>query len=305
MKTKEVRKFPLATTVYLAGLGAVIACSSQVNGTPDGGTSSTSSTAGGSTTTGGSSSSGASTTSGTSSGSAGSSVTTTCSQPASPDGGFAPLIDFSKACGGDGGPNLACFGAYPTLYGGSFAFAPTTDSTVSDAGVGCTTFGTQSTFAATLDTTGKTWTLAGKVGGFSGGGLWIAPCVNVQGYTGIQFTVSGSIGISTDGGDAGASNQVQLQISQLSDWGVSTAGGTCLAADGGAGANCNPFTYNFSVPASPQVIQVPFSMLTAGAPVATFDPAHIIQVQWQLPWPCTGGTPYMASVVFQNVQFYK
>src|SRR5579872_47455 len=111
MKTKEVRKFPLATAVYLAALGAVGACSSQVNNTPDAGSNSGSTSATGSTTTSGGSSSSGATTSGMTSGSSSSGVATTCTQPASPDGGFAPLIDFSKACGGDGGPNLACFGA--------------------------------------------------------------------------------------------------------------------------------------------------------------------------------------------------
>jgi hypothetical protein len=221
----------------------------------------------------------------------------TCTKPPAPaDGGNPTLIDFTKGCGGDAGPNLACFGTYPSLYGGTFAFAPTTDmSPDPDSGAGCNIFGTQSTFAATLDTTAGTWTIGGEIGGYSGGGLYIGPCVDATGFTGIQFMLSGSIASTSD---AAGSNQLQIQVSQLSDWNVASVGGTCT------GTTCNPFVSSFNIPATPTLVKVPFSMLTGGAPVSTFDPAHIIQIQWQFPWQCQGGTPYMGTATISNVQFY-
>jgi hypothetical protein len=290
------RNTRLAAALLLGGGAAAgVACSTTaVDNVPDGGSSSSASNA---STTGGGSTSSASNGSTTTSSSA-STVTVVCTQPASPDGGFASLIDFSKACGGDAGPNLACFGTYPTLYGGTFSFSPTADSAPDDSGVGCNIFGSQSTFTATLDTTAKTWTLGGEIGGYSGGGLYIGPCVDASAYTGIEFTLGGSIAATSD---AAGSNQLQVQVSQLSNWNVASAGGDCLTA----GETCSPSIANIDVPATPSDVKVPFSTLSGGAPVAAFDPAHIIQIQWQLPWQCQGGTPYMASVTIANVQFYK
>lgn len=281
-----------AALLLLGGAAVAIACSTTpIDNVPDGGTSQSTSAA----TTGGSSSGG---TGATTSSSSVATSAVVCTQPPSPDGGFAPLIDFSRACGGDAGPNLACFGTYPSLYGGTFSFAPSTDSSPDDAGVGCNIFGTQSTFAATLDTTAKTWTLAGEVGGYSGGGVYIGPCVDATGYTGIEFTLSGSIASTSD---AAGSSQLQLQVSQLSNWNVASVGGMCL----GAGQTCSPSIANVDISATPTDVKVPFSSLSGGLPVAKFDPAHIIQIQWQLPWQCQGGAPYMASITLANVQFYK
>jgi hypothetical protein len=300
-KITAIRNAKIAALVALAAAGAAVACTTnEVNSTPDGGNGSSSAT-----NASGSSSGGVSTTQNTS-GSTGSqsatSSSSTCSKPPTPDGGYAPITDFSKWCGGDAGPNLGCFGAYPNFYGGTYSYAPTTDSQPDDAGVGCTTFGTQSTFVATLDTANKAWSWAGEIGGYSGGGLWLGGCVDASAYTGIQFTISGTLGAM---GDGGASGQMQLQVSDLEDWNVASAGGTCLAADGGPGANCTPGIYSFDVPATATAIQVPWSMLAGGAPMSALDPSRIIQLQWQLPWSCQGSTPYMADVKITDVQFYK
>jgi hypothetical protein len=303
--TMAVRKIPIAMALLLTAGWAAGACTTtEVTSPPDsGGASSSGSGSGGSSGSSGSSS-------GTNPGDDGSASMpdvivppTVCGVPPSPDGGFAPLIDFSMLCGGDAGASLACFGAYPTLYGGTYSYASTTDSLPNDAGVGCAVYGSQSTFATTIDTVGKSWNWSGTVAGFSGGGLYIVPCANAAAYTGIQFTMSGTLGITA--GDAGASTQMQFQVSQLQNWPTASGGGLCLSADGGPGTDCNPSVFNFDVPATSTVIQVPWTALTGGTPDMIFDPAHIIQIQWQLPWPCTGGTPYAANVSIQNVQFYK
>ncbi len=329
----ERKHLPVAAVLLLTGAGVATAsaCSTtQVNGDAGGG----SGTSGTTTGTSGTAATGASGTTAGSTGSTGSvsgstgsvtgtsgtsgTVTTVCTRPPTTDGGYAPLIDFSKACtnsdGGttmgpnyDGGTtNLACFGSYPSLYGGTFPpFGPTTDTMPDDAANAfvCTTYGTQNTFGTTLDTVNKQWIWAGEVTGFTGDGIYIGPCVDASQFSGIELNVFGTVGAPDDGG---ASDQMQIQLSQLDDWGYATAGGTCLAADGGPGANCNPFIANFSVPATPGVpIDIPWSAFSGGSPDAQIDPAHIIQLQWQLPWPCQGGVPYQTNVTFQTVAFYK
>ncbi|HXX68982.1 MAG TPA: hypothetical protein VEK07_17480 [Polyangiaceae bacterium] len=305
-----IRNLPIAATVFVAGAAMAAACTTTTAAPTGNGNNSSSATS--STSTSGTSA--ASTGSGSTSSaggtqtvadSGGTGVTTTCTVPPIGDGGFAPLITFNTQCGGDAGPNLACFGTYPTLYGGTFSYSNTTDSTPNDAGVGCTTFGSQSTFAVTLNPTADTWTWSGVVGSYVGGGLYIVPCVNAQAFTGIQFTIYGTVGATEDGGTG---DEVQVSISDLEDWGVPSAGGVCpLATDGGPLTVCNPFSASFPVAATAAdgVVQIPFSSLVGGGPDTTFDPAHIIQIQWQLPWPCTGGTPYTTNVTIQDVGFYQ
>lgn len=305
----NVRNLPTLASVFVSSAALAAACttttapSSTANGSSS--TSSGASTSGTSTasTGGGNSSAGSSAQSTVAD--AGPTVTTICTAPPIADGGFGLLIPFSTVCTGDSGPNAACFGSYPTLYGGTFTYSSTTNSTPNDAGVGCLTFGSQSTFAATLDTTAGTWNWSGVVGSYAGGGLYIVPCVDAHTFTGIQFTMYGTVGATEDGGSG---DEVQVSISDLEDWGVPTAGGVCpLAEDGGPLTVCNPFSASFSVAATAAegVVQIPFSSFVGGGPDTTFDPSHIIQIQWQLPWPCTGGTPYTTNVTIQDVGFYQ
>jgi hypothetical protein len=307
------QRLPIAITVLLA---AGACTTTAVNGPSDGGSGGS-----GGSATGGSGGSGGSATGGSGGSAAGgsggsggsaaggsggsgggdaSSTLKTCLVPPSPDGGFAPITDFSKACGGDGGANQVCFGAYPGFYGGAFnpPFATSTDSTVMDGGGGCNTFGTQSTFGVTLDTTAMTWNWTGTVGGYDGDGFYFGNCVDASGYSGVEFTLSGTLGAgaSVDGGSPG-----QMEFSAATLENVSVDGGGACAT----GSTCNPATYLFNLPATSTVIQVPWAQLTGGTPDATFDPAHITGIQWQLPWPCTAAGPYTASVTFTNVQFYK
>lgn len=305
----KFRNLPLAATVLMTAGALVEACTTTT--APSSTTSSTSGNTGTNTNTT-TSTTGTGTTTATTTSSSSSTTPTdaatgptlpTCIVPPTADGGFAPMINFSTVCTGDGGPNLACFGAYPTWYGGTFSYVNADNSTPNEAGVGCLTFGSQSTFAVTLDTTTESWNWAGEVGGYVGAGLYTIPCIDASSFTGIQFTMFGTVGATQDGGTG---DEVQLQVSQLQNWNVASVGGTCLASDGGSGATCNPATASFPVPATAGTpIQIPWSSMLGGQPDPQFDPAHIIQIQWQLPWPCTGGTPYMTNLSIQNVGFYK
>jgi hypothetical protein len=308
------QRIRLAITVLLTAAGAVGACTTtEVNGT-DGGHGSGGSggsgagnggSGGSSTGNGGSGGSSTGGSGGSSTGGSGGSGTDaaslkTCVVPPSPDGGGAPITDFSKACGGDGGANQVCFGAYPGFYGGAFnpPFATSTNSMIMDGGGGCNTFGTQSTFGVTLDTTAMTWNWTGTVGGYDGDGFYFGNCVDASGYSGIEFTLSGTLGAGASV-DAGAAAQMEFSALTLENVTVD-AGGACAH-----GSTCDPANYLFDVPAASKTIQVPWSSLTGGMPDATFDPAHITGIQWQLPWPCTATGTYTVNVTFTNVQFYK
>lgn len=307
----QLRSLPLAASLLMTAGALVEACTTTTGSSTN---TNSASTTGTGTGTGNSTGTGAATTGTATGSSAGSStqavadsgpVLPNCVQPPSADGGFAPMINFATACTVDGGlsPTLACFGTYPTWYGGTFSYVNADNSTPNDAGVGCLTFGSQSTFAVAVDTATPAWNWSGTVGGYVGAGLYTIPCIDASQYTGIQFEMYGTVGATQDGGTG---DEVEIQVSQLQNWNVASVGGTCLAADGGPGPTCNPSIASFSVPATASApIQIPFTSLLGGAPDTTFDPAHIIQIQWQPPWPCTGGSPYATNLTVQNVGFYK
>jgi len=251
---------------------------------------------------GGSGSGGASGDSGSSTIDAGS--VTCVLPPQSPDGGLAVLTANATPLALDaGGAYLSTFGAYNGYGGGMYVFptvGPGVDQPANpDAGVNCSTFASQNSFLPTFSPSTNAWAIAGTVAGYSGFGMWQYHCDNASAYKGIQFTVSGDLGVpGEDAGDAGTATQMQIQVTQLSnDLAGSTTGASCAS-------NCVPASYYFSVPNTPTVVKALWSEFSGGSPNPTIDnPGQIIQIQFQLPWPCTGGVPYTPNVTIQNIAF--
>jgi hypothetical protein len=212
-----------------------------------------------------------------------------------PAGGV--ITDFATPCPADGSTvGQACFGvynktvnggtwaAYPPIGGGADA-GPDTDQ---EAGAACTSFPSKSTFTASTST--GVWVLSGMVSTWSGTGIWLAPCVNATGFTGIEFTI---------GGQAGPNSTMTITGSQLSNWANPAVGGTCTSG-------CAGSTAIFTVPATPTVVKVPWTDFTGGSPNDSIDdPSKLIQFQWQLDWQCDGSVaPYTANVTIDDLKFY-
>jgi hypothetical protein len=206
------------------------------------------------------------------------------------------------------------FGTYGSVFGGTYSYPSTGQGTATyyDAG-GCTGYcGCDTNLAPSTFTAGGAsggWAFSGNVVTYSGAGTWLSPCVNASAFTGgVQFMVSGSTNDAQ--GDAGNTNQLQLSVWQLSNWGVATAGGTCLAADGGPGdmTQCKPAAYTFSIPGTntPTAVTVHWTDLKGGLPQDSItDPGHLIQLQLQLPWNhCQTGTAYMPNVSITQIKFF-
>jgi hypothetical protein len=222
------------------------------------------------------------------------------------------LADFSTATANDAGG--LDFGTYGSVFGGTFPFPSLGQGTKSyyDAGPdGCTGYcGCDTNFAASAFTAGGSaggpWVFSGEVATYSGGGTWVSPCVNASAFTGIEITVAGST--NDPDPDGGVSNQLQLSVSQLSNWNVASVGGTCLTD----GATCSPALATFTIPGTdtPTPVTVPFSDLKGGVPEATLsDPASIIQLEIQLPWTsngnCRTGATYKPNVSISKIAFVK
>jgi hypothetical protein len=322
--------FSILSVTLGAGLAAYGCTTTAVNGTPDGGSGSSSS--GSSSSSGGSSSSSSggssgsssgSSSSGGSSGSSGSSSGTvadagpiTCSAKVPmTDAGTFVISDFSTVAASDAGLANTAFGTYPGYFGGTYFYPgfplvpgpglPGMDQLPNlDAGNYCSQPLSQNSFVAAVKPASKSWVWTGTVAGFSGGGFYIqsAPvlCVDASAYKGVSFTISGTMGSA---GDAGT-NQILFKAFEAADRQVLPAGmagppGTCTM-----GAACNPPSYAFTLPATPTTMTVHWTDLTGGVPDPTLsDPSTLSGIEWDLPWPCTGATPYPVNINITNVQF--
>jgi hypothetical protein len=219
------------------------------------------------------------------------------------DGGAFVISDFTTV--NDGGTTT--FGAWPGYYGGTYAYpgGPSADQAVNpDAGITCSQPLSQDSFVATIEPMSKSWVLSGTVAGFSGFGFYLQSnpvlCVDASAYKGVSFTISGTLGSPGDAAtDAGTSQQIVFKAIDEADLKVEDAGppGTCT------GTNCSPPTYSFTLPTTPTTMTIHWTDLMGGVPMATFDPSTLSGIEWDLPWPCTGGTPYPVNITIQNVQF--
>ena len=132
--------------------------------------------------------------------------------------------------------------------------------------------------------------------GYAGIVLWFGPCIDattVMGggtTTGLSLTIGGSLG--------GAGLKVQPQTS--TNYPVDTANGKgeCLFTDCDARfSQCSPPTVTLStIPATPEVTNLPWAMFTAGVPEATATTDGNGLVGLQLQFECSGGTACAINV---------
>ena len=219
---------------------------------------------GGSTGSGGSTNSGGTTattggTTGTGGATAGGATAApTCTPGVSP---ATPLITDFSATGAArwhplvGGGKWGTIGA---LSGSIFSYAPS-----------------NSTMNATVDTTSENLVLAGTVaaGDFANGGMSFDACVNTTTYTGVQFTLGGSV--------AGCDLYFQVQTFDEKPAGSGQVGG------------CTTGCYVFpgtKLTSTSGVVSVPFANLSGGQ--LTTEPAianEVVGLQWQFQSPAPVG----------------
>ncbi len=185
--------------------------------------------------------------------------------------------------------------------------------TIYDAGPdGCAIYcGCDTNVAPSSLTTGNSTpalSLVGDVVTYSGFGTWLYKCVDASQYSGIQLTVSGST--NDLGPDGGANRQIQVQVTELENWSVASAGGTCLAADGGPGdmTMCQPATATVNLP-STGMVEVPWSAFTGGAPKKSIDDPGATSCRSRCSSPGTTARqapPYMPNIsTISNIGFYQ
>jgi hypothetical protein len=279
----------------LLTVGAFAACSSSGddNGTNNtGGTSTThagtgNTTAGTANTTGGT----GNTTGGTGNTTAGTSAggTSAGGTNAGGSGGGNPNGPFTCAAKkptsalitefADLGPNPTNAGQFVYtlgLPGGTFGYQPK-EFVVSDAS--------------------KSLNIKGKVMNYDGFGVYFTDCTDASAYTGVSFNIKGMVG---PGG------KLNFRFQSNADMAVNVAAkkGGCVVPAGTADPYpiCHPPTFDIPVSAGGGVVEVKFSDVMGGVPVATVDGKDLVGLEWAFAWAGPTDTAYDVDVTLDDIK---
>lgn len=209
----------------------------------------------------------------------------------------ALILDFTYNPEGDG--IQASFGDFTeTFSGGTFVYPSAEQMTM---------------YALTSDVTADNWHITGTVGDYSGFGLYFENCTKFDASTfdGIQFTISGDVGMGTtlDFRVGTAANTVSHEW--LHDNGQTDEPpnfGRCIPP----GANqydgsCSEPSVKVTVTDTPSTITILWDELEGGSPDATVTPSELTSIAWSLPAPAgvgtEGVTTYSVDLVIDDLRF--
>ena len=263
MLSKASRYFGIG--FVLAAVGSVAACSSSDSPAPTGTAGTSSGTAGTSSSTAGTSSSTAGTgsgTAGTGAGTAGTGAGGTGSTPTCTTPTAASITSFADLVAN-------------TTSAGNFNFT---------AGIPGGTYSYQ-TGELTLADTGMALNAKGTVKNYDGFGIYINNCADASAYTGISFNIKGNVG---------PSGKVSFRIHTFSTTPSLPGPGGCAVPAGTTDTYplCHAAATDITVSATGGVVNVLFSDLTLGVPVAGVNGKDINGVEWAfayMPPAATGG----------------
>jgi hypothetical protein len=144
------------------------------------------------------------------------------------------------------------------------------------------------------------WNIKGKVGTWSGFGLWFAPCdVDMSAYRGVSFTIWGEVGDTKRLNF----NVVTSEDSKPSE--CLTNVGTCDPATN----DCKAPAKKLEVPARPgEPITVLWSELSGGSPLPGVDPTQITGFHFafeRVEWNGIVTPPFPVDVTFGAIQLVK
>jgi hypothetical protein len=285
MLIKASRFYGIGLTLLAAG--AIAACSSDSSDLPTGGSAGTTSIAGTLGTAGtsvvGTGGTGNST-AGTGNGTAGTAVSTAGTSA----GGTAS----STACAGTkpAAPLITQFDdlvVSPTS-AGNFTFT---------LGVPGGTFAYQ-TGVFTATDAAKSLNVKGNVKNYDGFGVYLTACTDASSYTGVSFNIKGN---------AGPGGKLNFRVQTNADTAVDTVNkkGTCMVPAGTTDTYplCHPSAFDIPVTAGGAVVEVKFSQLVGGIPVAVVDGKDIVGLEWAFAWAGAADTAYDADITIDDIKF--
>ena len=223
-------------------------------------------------------------------GAAGRTVGAGC-QPGGPTCTQAILPGPAITTNGTGSGAKPSFGTAPNAWG-SYAYAASGQTnptaTVTADGNGLTISGG----FGPLDSAGANW---------EGFGLYYSSssCLDASSYTGVKFDFSGDLG--------GCSFQFGASFSRDLANADDPTRGACAGTDSSCYGPAADITAaaRAAIPSAP-TIRVPFTSLTGGMPIGTFDPSFMVSLQWQLSTTLANPDGGTCSALFTvaNVAFY-
>jgi hypothetical protein len=259
------------------------------NGTGGSGTGGSSSHTGGSNGTGGIVGTGGSNTGNTtgtggtsSSGTGGTgSTATSCVDGETNPPSMKLITDFSDAVASSGGNYN--FGSSAGQLGGTSTFISTGSMATLSTGTGGLTF--KGTVAA--PTTANMYPYSGVTVFINGPG-----CVNASAYTGVSFTISGSVGTCNVVFAFGDKEHTTAASDPMR--------GTCTAS------SCYAGQYSLTVSGTATTVKMPFATAptSMGSPATAVDTMNLTGVQFQLGQATTATSTCMATLTITNISFY-
>jgi hypothetical protein len=200
------------------------------------------------------------------------------------------ISDFTFSPGDS--PTNASFGVDAAFVGGTYAY-PNDDTLTSDV-------------------TGDDWHLSGRVNAPAGFGLfWIAcPAFDASAFVGISFTLSGSIEAERE-----LTFFVESAAQQVSHlWpnaneqspeepGVAPNAGRCFPTTTRYDGSCREPRVLLAVPPLPTTIEIAWTDLVGGSPVASIDPTEITAIAWALPQPTSSA--YAFDIHIDDLRFIE
>jgi hypothetical protein len=227
-------------------------------------------------------------------------------------GGSGGTSGLGGATGGTGGNATGGTGGSTVVFdGGAFACegvkpssTTITDFAAVDTAGAFTSAGGYSgrvfTYGAGMTPTLKpALSMTGTVSNYTGFGFFLNQCIDASAYTGISFTISGSVG--TEG-----KLMLQAKTNSTTPISATTKHGACVAADpNNTYADCWDPTAWVTVPATAATVTVLWGEFTGGKPAATVNPAEILGFQWSFNWAGATGVAYAANVTIDDVTFVQ
>jgi hypothetical protein len=210
----------------------------------------------------------------TGAGGAGGMTAQTCAKSALPQGkvDFLNFLAFDNSTGAWG----ASTGADAGLTGGT--------SKYSSSGSTITYDGTQGNLHITADITAN---------GYVGLTFWFVPCVDLSPYTGVTLSIGGT--------GSGVVTKLMVQTNPDYPIEVANARGACAYVTS-KWSECVSPTTTLAMPASPEVMQVPFAAFAGGKPAAGVDADQVLGYQVQ--FECPGATACSLDVTLDEVGVY-
>jgi hypothetical protein len=154
------------------------------------------------------------------------------------------------------------------------------------------------TGAFTLTDASKSLNIKGNVKAYDGFGVYTQACTDASAYTGVSFSIKGN---------AGPGGKLNFRVQTNADMPVDMVNkkGACVVPPGTTDTYplCHPSSFDIPVTADAKTIEVKFSDLVGGVPVAAVSGKDVVGFEWAFAWAGAADTAYDIDVTLDDLKF--